>query len=257
MRIATWNVNGLRARLDFIRIWLERREPDIVGLQEIKVEADDFPRSAFAELGYEVVLHGQKGWNGVAVLSRLPVEDSFRGLPGQEDMGARLVGASIGGLTFATVYCPNGKALEHEDYGKKLVWLNQLAAFWSGRNVGDGVLCGDFNVVPRAIDSWRGEDADGQIFHTVEERERFDAFLRGGLVDLFREMNPDTGAYSWWDYRGGAFRFGHGLRIDFLLATPSVSARVIQVEIDRDFRKKQEGLTASDHAPVIADLDWE
>ena len=257
MRIATWNVNGLRARLDFIRIWLDQRRPDIVGLQEIKVEADDFPQSVFAELGYEVVLHGQKGWNGVAVLSRLPIEDSFRGLPGQEDMGARLVGARIAGLTFVTVYCPNGKSLEHEDYGRKLAWLDDLSAFWSRRNLGQGILCGDFNVVPRPIDSWRGEDADGEMFHTAEERQRFDAFLGGGLVDLFRERNRDARAFSWWDYRGGAFRFGHGLRIDFLLATPPVSARVIQVEIDRDFRKKQDGLTASDHAPVIADLDWD
>lgn len=256
MRIATWNVNGLRARLDFIRIWLEQRQPDIVGLQEIKVEADDFPQADFADLGYEVVLHGQKGWNGVAVLSRLPIDDSFHGLPGQEDMGARLAGARMGGLTFVTVYCPNGKSLTHEDFDRKLAWLDALAAFWSARNVEEGVLCGDFNVVPEAIDSWQGEDAEGKIFHTVEERERFDAFLQGGLVDLFRAHNPDGRAFSWWDYRAGAFRFGHGLRIDFLLATASVSGRASRVEIDRDFRKKQDGLTASDHAPVIADLDW-
>ncbi len=256
MRIATWNVNGLRARLDFIRIWLDQRRPDIVGLQEIKAEADDFPQSVFEALGYEVVLHGQKGWNGVAVLSRLPVEDSFCGLPGQEDMGARLVGARIAGLTFVTVYCPNGKSLEHEDYGRKLAWLDDLAAFWSARDAGEGVLCGDFNVVPQPIDSWHGDAADGKIFHTAEERKRFDTLLRGGLVDLFRERNHDARAFSWWDYRGGAFRFGHGLRIDFLLATLPLSARVTQVEIDRNFRKKKEGLTASDHAPVIADLNW-
>ena len=257
MRIATWNVNGLRARLDFIRIWLEQRQPDIVGLQEIKAEADDFPHSAFEDLGYKAVLHGQKGWNGVAVLSRLPVEDSFRGLPTQEDMGARLVGGRIAGLTFVTVYCPNGKSLEHEDFGRKLAWLDDLADFWSAQGAEKGILCGDLNVVPRPVDGWRGDAADGQIFHTPEERARFDALLRAGLVDLFREVNPDASAFSWWDYRGGAFRFGHGLRIDFLLATPPVLARVTQVEIDRDFRKKKEGLTASDHAPVIADLDWD
>ena len=256
MRIATWNVNGVRARLDFIRLWLQERRPDIVGLQEIKSVADDFPGSMFEELGYEVVLHGQKGWNGVAVLSRLPVEDRFHGLPGQEDMGARLVGARIAGLTFVTVYCPNGKSLDHEDYAGKLAWLDALAVFWSAREVGKGVLCGDFNVVPQAIDGWRGEAANGEIFHTAAERERFDALLRCGLVDVFRETNPDAGAFSWWDYRGGAFRFGHGLRIDFLLATSRVAGRVSRVEIDRDFRKKKEGLTASDHAPVIADLDW-
>ena len=171
MRIATWNVNGLRARLDFIRIWLEQRQPDVVGLQEIKVEADHFPRADFAKLGYDVVLHGQKGWNGVAVLSRIPIEDRFHGLPGQQDMGARLAGVRLAGLTFVTVYCPNGKSLAHADFGRKLAWLDDLAAFWSARNVGEGVLCGDFNVVPRPIDSWRGEDAEGKIFHTAEEEK--------------------------------------------------------------------------------------
>ena len=256
MRIATWNVNGLRARLDFIRIWLERRQPDIVGLQELKAAVDDFPHSAFEDMGYQAVLHGQKGWNGVAVLSRLPIDDSFLGLPAQENMGARLAGARIGGLTFVTVYCPNGKSLQHEDFGRKLAWFDDLADFWSKQGAEAGILCGDFNVAPHPLDSWLGPDADGRIFHTPEERRRFDALLRTGLVDLYRDAHPDASAYSWWDYRGGAFRFGHGLRIDFLLATQSVAARVVRVEIDRNFRKKKEGLTASDHAPVIADLDW-
>ena len=256
MRIATWNVNGLRARLDFVRIWLEARQPDIVGLQELKVGDDEFPDTAFEDLGYEAVCHGQKGWNGVAILTRHPAESVERGLPGQEGFGARLVGARIRGLTFATVYCPNGKELTHEDFPAKLAWYDDLVAAWSPGTGVPAVLCGDFNVVPAAVDTWRGEAGDGRIFHTVEERQRFEALLGLGLHDLYREIHPESQAFSWWDYRGGAFHRGQGLRIDFLLGTRPVLDRVTHAEIDRDFRKKKEGLTASDHAPVIVDLDW-
>ena len=192
MRIATWNVNGLRARLDYVRIWLEARQPDIVGLQELKVSEEEFPASAFDDLGYEVVVYGQKAWNGVAILSRHPAEPTLRGLPGQEAFGARLVGARIAGLTFATVYCPNGKDLAHEDFGRKLVWYDDLARYWPSEVGADeaAVLCGDFNVVPAPIDSWRGEAGDGSIFHTPEERSRFGALLDLGLRDLFRESCP-------------------------------------------------------------------
>ena len=259
MRIATWNVNGLRARLDFVRRWLEERQPDVVGLQELKVSDEEFPAPVFRELGFEVVLHGQKAWNGVAILTRRPAEPAARGLPGQEDFGARLVGARIAGLDFATVYCPNGKHLSHEDYPRKLAWFDDLARFWSARTPAGGaaVLCGDFNVVPAPLDSWRGEAGDGAIFHTPEERARLGALLDLGLHDLYREMHPDAQAFSWWDYRGGSFHRGHGLRIDFLLGTRAVLDRLTHVEVDRDFRKKKDGLTASDHAPVIADLDWD
>ena len=258
MRIATWNVNGLRARLDFVRRWLEARQPDVVGLQELKASADEFPAPAFRDLGFDVVLHGQKAWNGVAILSRLPAEPTDRGLPGQENFGARLVGARIAGLDFVTVYCPNGKDLAHEDYRRKLAWYDDLAKFWSARAraAEAAVLCGDFNVVPAPLDSWRGEGGDGAIFHTPEERSRFGALFDLGLRDLYRERHPDARAFSWWDYRGGSFHRGHGLRIDFLLGTKPVLDRLSHVEIDRDFRKKKDGLTASDHAPVIADLDW-
>ena len=256
MRIATWNVNGLRARLDFVRIWLETRQPDVVGLQELKVGDDEFPGGAFEDLGYDAVCHGQKGWNGVAILTRHPAESIERGLPGQEGFGARLVGARIRGLTFTTVYCPNGKELTHEDFPAKLAWYDDLAAAWSPGAGVPAVLCGDFNVVPAPLDTWRGEAGDGRIFHTVEERQRLEALLGLGLHDLYREIHPESRAFSWWDYRGGAFHRGQGLRIDFLLGTRPVLDRVTHAEIDRDFRKKKEGLTASDHAPVIVDLDW-
>jgi exodeoxyribonuclease III len=257
MRIATWNINGLRARLDYLLLWLEARQPDVVGLQELKTQQDAFPHDVFGELGYHALVYGEKAWNGVAILSREPAELLHQGLPGQEDLGARLLSARVGPLIFETVYCPNGKTLEHEDYPRKLAWFDALAAHWSahhdaGRAV---VLCGDFNVAPDAGDSWLGSAAEGGLFHTIEERARMNALLQLGLYDLYRERHPEGRDFSWWDYRGGAFHRGHGLRIDLLLGTRAVRERVQDVVIDREFRKKQNGLTASDHAPVYADLD--
>ena len=165
--------------------------------------------------------------------------------------------AQVEDLSFTTVYCPNGKTLAHEDYPKKLAWYDSLIAHLeaTGDPGAQQVLCGDFNICPAAIDSWDEDAHAGHIFHTDEERARFQKLLDWGFRDVFREKHPDTQAFSWWDYRGGAFHRGFGLRIDFLLATESALARVRSVEIDRDYRKKKDGLTASDHAPVIADLE--
>ena len=255
MRIATWNVNGLRARFDFVAHWLGACRPDVVGLQELKLTDEQFPHEDFERLGYHAVVHGQKSWNGVAVLSRKPAEAVQVGLPGGEDLGARLVTARIEGLDFTTVYCPNGKSVEHDDYERKLAWYDALAAHWAKRSPdAPAVLCGDFNICPTPLDSWNGERFEGSIFHTAAERERFEALLDGGVVDLFRLKFPDLQAFSWWDYRGGAFHKKQGLRIDFLLGTPAVASRLQDAAIDREYRKKKDGLTASDHAPVFADL---
>lgn len=256
MRIATWNVNGLRARLDFVCLWLEARQPDVVGLQELKLETDAFPHERFAELGYVAAVHGQKSWNGVAVLSRETAEVQQAGLPGQEAFGARLLDVNVAGLRFVTLYCPNGKSLDHDDFPQKLAWFDALAA-WVAANIQadtPAVLVGDYNIAPAAADSWLGAKGDGKLFHTTDERARFEALLACGLVDLYRTHLPEGRDFSWWDYRGGAFHRGHGLRIDLLLGTEAVARRVTDVVIDRDFRKKQDGLTASDHAPVYADL---
>ncbi len=256
MRIATWNVNGVRARMEFIAHWLEHRAPDVVGLQELKVSDADFPHEEFAALGYQAVAHGEKAWNGVAVLSRTPAEADVRGLPGREDNGARLLRVRVAGLDFATVYCPNGKTLDHPDYRMKLAWFDALRDYLAGVDPESAfVIGGDYNIVPTALDCWRGEAADGSIFCTGEERARYRSLIDLGLTDLFRHLHPDEQKFSWWDYRGGSFYRGMGLRIDMLLGTAAVASRVRRVEIDRDYRKKKDGLTASDHAPVFADLD--
>ncbi len=257
MRAVTWNVNGLRARLDFVLHWLRERQPDLVGLQELKLSDEQFPHAALEAAGYRAAVHGQKSWNGVAILSRKPALSTQKGLPGQEEFGARLIAAQLDDLAFASVYVPNGKSLEHEDYGRKLAWLDALAAHFeaSYRPEDAVVLGGDFNVCPGPLDSWNEEALHGSILHTHEERARLQRLLDWGFVDVFRARHPDTQAFSWWDYRGGAFHRRQGLRIDLLLATRSALDRVGSVEIDRDYRKKKEGLTPSDHAPVTADLD--
>ena len=256
MRIATWNINGLRARLDFMALWLNDREPDVVGLQELKTPTDEFPHEFFNELGYTAHVHGQKSWNGVAILTKHPAEVRQLGLPGEDEWGARLITAEIDGrFEFTTAYCPNGKSVGHDDYPNKLRWYDSLLSHWRAGSHPARVLCGDFNIVPDHLDSWRGADADGDVFHTTEERARFKAVMDTGLTDLWRSQHGDAQAFSWWDYRGGAFHRKHGLRIDFLLGTDAIVAASEDVVIDRDYRKKQDGLTASDHAPVYADLN--
>jgi len=256
MRVATWNVNGLRARLAFLEHWLAARSPDMVGLQEIKIVDEQFPHPALEAAGYHAVVHGQKSWNGVAVLARDDLEVVARGLPGQEALGARFLHVRRADLDFITVYCPNGKHVGHDDFPRKLAWYDALAAYLESR-LDPGrptIVGGDFNVCPAAIDSWDPEEHAGRIFHTDEERARFQRLLDWGLTDAYRALHPDARTFSWWDYRGGAFHRNHGLRIDFLLATAAAMERVRSVEIDRDYRKKKDGLSASDHAPVVAEL---
>jgi len=256
MRIATWNVNGLRARLDYVMRWLEARQPDLVGLQELKLEDDQFPHALFQAAGYHVATYGQKAWNGVAILSKEPVEITQRGLPGEDEFGSRLITAQSGDLSFTTIYLPNGKSIEHDDYPKKLAWLDSLAAHFEEAHSADKptVLCGDFNICPAPIDSWNEDLLGGRIFHTAAERARFEKLLGWGFQDAFRALYPSEQKFSWWDYRGGAFHRKQGLRIDLILASEPAMSRISEVIIDRDYRKKVDGLTASDHAPVMAEL---
>lgn len=171
-------------------------------------------------------------------------------------MGARLICADVADTAFCTIYCPNGKTVGHEDFGRKLRWLDDLASHLERDHDPRRpfVLCGDLNICPGPLDSWNAQLFEGTIFHTDDERSRFRRLVDWGLRDLYRERHPETRGFSWWDYRGGAFHRGQGLRIDFLLGTDPVAERVDRVEIDREYRKKKGGMTASDHAPVIVDI---
>lgn len=256
MRVATWNINGLRARQQLLLHWLANRRPDIVGLQELKITESEFPRDIFEQAGYHAMVHGQKAWNGVAILSRQPMKLKQCGLPDQEALGARLISAELDELLFITIYVPNGKSLIHDDFSRKLAWLDNLGRYLEAtmHHQRPAILCGDFNLCPGPLDSWNEEFLRGQIFHTEEERRCFQRLLDIGFVDLYRERFPKIQEFSWWDYRGGAFHRKQGLRIDLLLATESVRTRVDSVAIDREYRKKKDGLIPSDHAPVFTDL---
>jgi len=257
MRVATWNVNGMRARRELLLRWLEARRPDIVGLQELKLTDEQFPHADIEAAGYKAVTHGQKAWNGVAILSRTDAAVTCRGLPGQEEFGSRLLTADVGGISFTVVYCPNGKSVEHADFPRKLAWFDALADHLGSTHdpARPAILCGDFNICPAPIDSWNEQLMAGSIFHTEAERERMARLARWGLVDLYRELHPDSQEFTWWDYRGGAFHRRQGLRIDLLLGTGPVAGRLRSVEIDREYRRKLDEITPSDHAPVFADLD--
>lgn len=258
MLIATWNVNGLRARMDYVLHWLQQRRPDVLALQELKMPDEIFPHQSFAEAGYQALAHGQKSWNGVALLSRAPLQEVQRGLPGQAEFGARLLAARSGEFSVTSLYCPNGKHTEHPDYKRKLAWFESLAAHVgtaaAAEDAPPEILCGDFNIVPAPADGWNEAENAGGIFHTQAERARMQALAAAGWHDLFRAKHPQEQAFTWWDYRGGAFHRGRGLRIDLLLGNAAARKRTRKVWVERDFRKKQQGLTPSDHAPVCAEL---
>lgn len=251
----------MTARLDFVLDFLTTRAPDLVCVQELKLTDEAFPHLAFEQAGFRALTHGQAQWNGVGVLVRKQLDPDPKivatGLPGHEAMGARLITVSAAGLSVTSAYVPNGKSLSHPDYQAKVAWLRGLGDYVERQVQRDGaaVVAGDFNVVPGDLDSWDPVGHAGEIFHTAAEREGLARLQALGLFDLFRERNPELQAFSWWDYRAGAFHKKQGLRIDLVYGTERVRARVQGASIDRDFRKKREGRTPSDHAPVIIDLE--
>ena len=257
MRIATWNVNSLKQRLPRLLPWLDERRPDVVCLQETKV-ADH----AFAELlgdqlssrGYEVAAHGEATWNGVAILSRMGLEDVVRGLdgaPGFPHPEARAVAATCGGIRVFSVYVPNGRVPESEHYHYKLAWLQALRDVVAA-GPSDAVVCGDMNIAPTDEDVFDPEAYIGQTHVTEPERAALAALQALGLHDVVRDRWPNERVFSYWDYRAGMFHQDLGMRIDLILAGGSVPERVRAAWIDRHARK---GTGPSDHAPVIVDLD--
>ena len=259
MKIATWNVNGIRARQAQLQEWLDREAPDVVCLQELKIEQAEFPHAELRACGYYAVVSGQQGWNGVAVISKEMPEVVTGELPGASEHGARFIVARTCGLEVASIYVPNGKTVSHTDFRMKLDWLDRLATYVEGRAEKDAplLLGGDFNVCPTDLDSYAGANLAGQIFHTDAERSVIARIGKAGLTDLFRAKYPTEPGFSWWDYRAGCFHKNQGLRIDLLYGTEPLARRVTDVFVDRESRKKgkESGAVPSDHAPIIAVLE--
>ncbi|MGI8662035.1 MAG: exodeoxyribonuclease III [Acidimicrobiales bacterium] len=256
MRLATWNVNSLKVRLARVEAWLAECEPDILCLQETKLADDAFPALSFRALGYESVHHGQGRWNGVAILSRLGLDDpSFGFAPDDDVVGgeARIVSATCAGVRVASVYVPNGRALDDPQYELKLAWLARLRDHLaeSCAPTGDVIVCGDFNIAPSDIDVWDLAAVHGATHVSEPERAALGELERWGLRDVFRRHHRGPGLYSWWDYRAGNFHKGFGMRIDLVLATASLAARSRWAYIDRNARK---GEGPSDHAPVVVEF---
>lgn len=256
MRIATWNVNSLRARQPRVEEWLADVEPDVVCLQETKLAEEAFPTDRFAELGYASVHHGQGQWNGVAILSRVGLDDVVRNFgDGQPpDSEARLVTATCGGIRISSAYVPNGRDLENDHYRYKLAWMERLLAHLDAdtdpsREV---IVAGDFNIAPDDRDVHDPSKFIGATHVSEPERQSLRRVEEWGLQDVFRHHYDAGGMYSWWDYRAGAFNKGEGLRIDLILASAPVVARSRWCIIDRQARK---GDKPSDHAPVVVDLE--
>lgn len=254
MRIATWNVNSLKARLERVEAWLIDVAPDVVCLQETKLADGAFPALAFQTLGYDSVHHGEGRWNGVAILSRVGIEDPLNGFgPDEPDPEARLLWATCGGIRVASAYVPNGRSLDHEHYQYKLAWLARLRLqLEASEDPSTAVIvAGDFNVAPTDDDVWDPAQFVEATHTSQPERDALAALEEWGLVDTFRRQHPEAGLFSWWDYRAGRFHKHEGMRIDLVLGTEPVAERVTFATIDRNARKGQQ---PSDHAPVIVDL---
>ncbi len=261
MRLATWNVNSIRARIDRVVSWLERQDIDVATLQETKCRDDQFPEEPIRELGYDVAHHGLSAWNGVAVLSRVGLDNVEVGFPGQPTWGdppaaePRSLAVTCGGVRVWSLYIPNGRTLDDPHYAYKLDWLDRLRSAAAGWLADDPdaqiMLTGDWNIAPFDEDVW-----DMSVFarstHVSEpERAAFRAIVDTGYADVVRPYAPGPEVYTYWDYTRLRFPRREGMRIDFALASPALAARVTHAEIDRQERK---GKGASDHAPVIVEI---
>ena len=268
VRIATWNVNSLNARLDKVWWWLERAQPDVLLMQETKLADAAAPHEALAERGYQLAHHGEGRWNGVAIASRtgnlevvsnfgeqLTAADAADAPDHDPQREARMISARCGDVRVISLYAPNGRSLDSEFYRAKLAWYQRLLRWLQETRRPDEllVLGGDFNVAPSDADVWDAEACHGGTHVSPAEREAFHALERWGLVDAYRMQHAEPARFSWWDYRAGCFQKNFGMRIDHLLVSAPLRERVVWTEIDREARKGKP--TPSDHAPVIVDLD--
>ena len=257
MRIATWNVNSVKQRVPRLLPWLDERRPDVVCLQETKLTDEAFAElleDELSERGYEVALHGEAAWNGVAILSRIGLEEVVAGIaggPGFPHPEARAVSATCGGVRIVSVYVPNGREPGSEHYEYKLAWLAALKEVVAGGPEAV-VVCGDINIAPTDDDVFDPDAYAGQTHVTAPERDALADLQSFGLRDVVRDRWPDERVFTYWDYRAGMFHQDLGMRIDLVLAGQPVAARVKAAWVDRQARK---GKGPSDHAPVIVDVD--
>ncbi len=253
MQIATWNVNSLRVRLPQVLDWIGSSGPDILGLQEIKQQNDDFPATEIEAAGYHYLVNGQRTYNGVALLSRVPGEDALTEIPGLEDPQRRFVAATYGQTRVVNIYVPNGQALDSDKFVYKMAWLNALHEYLE-REISRYprlLVMGDYNIAPEDRDVHDPAAWEGSVHVSPPEREALSRLLDLGLVDLFRQFPQDDNKFSWWDYRRGAFRRNNGLRIDLILATGALAETCQRCDIDIEPRTWER---PSDHTPVVAEF---
>jgi len=258
VRLATWNVNSLRSRIDRVERFLERHDVDVLALQETKAREDQLPLMGLQSMGYELAYSGINQWNGVAILSRIGIEDietGFADMPGWGDpvaAEARAIGATCGGVRVWSLYVPNGRKIDDPHYVYKLDWLARLRQTAHGWLDEDVALVGDWNIAPRDEDVFDMAAYANDTHVTQPERAAFQAFLDDGWTDVVRPHTPGPDVFTYWDYYRQRFERNRGMRIDFVLGTPSLASRVTHASIDRDERA---GQGASDHAPVLVELD--
>lgn len=256
MRVATWNVNSLNARMTRFVEWIKETSPDVVCIQETKMKPDVFPYLELESLGYEAAHFGQGQWNGVAIISKVGLSEVIVGLDGDGGANeeARAISANCGGVNIVSVYVPNGRALDNDHYRYKLEWLKKLRVHLD-RNYSadqDVIVAGDFNIAPGDIDVWSPEVLVGSTHVSQPERDALQELVQWGLIDAFRTLWPEPEIYSWWDHRGGAFHKRQGMRIDYLLVSHSIENCLSWALIDRNARK---GEKPSDHAPVTIEFE--
>lgn len=256
MKIVTWNVNSLKARQGYVERWLDAEAPDVLCVQELKLDDDKVPTEMFTDRGYDVAIHGQPRWNGVLIASKTPLEDVAKGLPEGDEGEARLIAATASGVRFVNLYCPQGQAADSPKFPFKLGFFAALRA-WLAATCDPSrelIVLGDLNIAPEARDIWDEEAMAGVPSYHPLEHEEWGKLMAFGLEDAVKPF-VEPGTFSFWDYRGGCFHRNQGMRIDHVLVTKALAGRVTDGFIQRPYRKKWDGMTPSDHAPVGIVLD--
>jgi exodeoxyribonuclease-3 len=255
MKVATWNVNSIRARGEHVIDWLDSARPDVLCLQELKVTEEDFPYDEIRDCGYEAAVFGQKTYNGVAIVSRHPISNVVQGLgDGEDDPQARLISGEVEGMTFLSAYFPNGAEVGSEKFEYKLRWMERLRQTLTKRfdpETDEVALCGDFNVAPGDDDIARPAEWRSTVLACDPVRDALANLASFGLYDVVRPFHPAGGVFSWWDYRGRGFERGNGLRIDHIYCTSKLAERTIGAAVYREERARK---SPSDHAPVMVEF---